>query len=722
MRSALTRLICTALSLSAWPLLASAEENTAPQSDAPQNDAPQNDRTVVQESMTVIGETDNNQIELTGLTETLANVPGGTNLIDLDEMNGSQASLAKVLNYEPGIVVQEFFGGNDQPRINIRGSGIQDNPVNRGIQLLYDGLSLNQPDGSFIIGLLDAEQAKYISVYRGANAMRYGATTLGGAINLHPRNASNSERSLKVEAGSFGLRKAALDLSNQWNNWDYYLNASHYQQDGFRNHSEGERDSLALNIGYQNLEWENRSYINITDNRFDIPFLLTKEEATNNPESVMGEGDTPMDELLNIPIREPFRDSQQYRLANKTSYHGLNASHTLGVYAEKTEDTFRNPLSQSDTTTHNYGLDYSTDYTHISESDLATNYLLFVSANQGAMPREYHAINPVNGSLMQQFADVDLTASNIVAGGQITQDIGLNWKALASIQWAYNDREIEDRKNPGVLDSQLTYSELNPKVGLIWSPELDQRYYANYSASSEAPNFWQLATVSASPHDPLNNYLFINDLKMQTANTIEVGTQQQWSRLSWELSYYYSLVDDELISVVGDFAVNGKTINYDGRTIHQGIEFGLNAAEESVFMAGDQIIGKLVYNYSDFRFDDGAYQGNRIAGIPTHLIQAEFGYRPTHQWYLGANVRWQPEETWVDHMNTESVQQDAFFLLGLKTSYKPSDLLNVFIELNNVTDETYQTSYAIRGQGAPDLPTFIPGAGFNFSTGMKVSW
>jgi len=118
------------------------------------------------------------------LQETLRRVPGGTNLIDLDQQRGSQSTVAKVLDFEPGIIIQTFFGGNDQPRLNIRGSGIQDNPVSRGIQLLQDGLAMNQADGSFIIGLLDPEQAQYVSVYRGSNALRYGGTTLGGAIDL----------------------------------------------------------------------------------------------------------------------------------------------------------------------------------------------------------------------------------------------------------------------------------------------------------------------------------------------------------------------------------------------------------------------------------------------------------------------------------------------------------------------------------------------------------
>src|SRR5690606_18804783 len=117
------------------------------------------------------------------LQRRLDDVPGATNLIDPEEKEGSQATLARVLDFEPGIIIQEFFGGNDQPRLNIRGSGIQDNPVSRGVQILYDGLPINQADGSFIIGLIDPEQTSLVSVYRGANALRYGGTTLGGAID-----------------------------------------------------------------------------------------------------------------------------------------------------------------------------------------------------------------------------------------------------------------------------------------------------------------------------------------------------------------------------------------------------------------------------------------------------------------------------------------------------------------------------------------------------------
>ena len=75
-------------------------------------------------------------------------VPGGTNLIQPQE-ELRLVTLRDALDYQPGLIVQDFFGGIDQPRLNIRGSGIQSNPVNRGVLLLQDGLPLNEADGSF---------------------------------------------------------------------------------------------------------------------------------------------------------------------------------------------------------------------------------------------------------------------------------------------------------------------------------------------------------------------------------------------------------------------------------------------------------------------------------------------------------------------------------------------------------------------------------------------
>ena len=171
---------------------------------------------------------------------------------------------------------------------------------------------------------------------------------------------------------------------------------------------------------------------------------------------------------------------------------------------------------------------------------------------------------------------------------------------------------------------------------------------------------------------------------MQKAQTIELGVKSEFSYIELDLSLYYSKVRNELISVVGDFAVNGKTINYKGNTIHKGIELGINYSFNTIFTNTDKITSKLIYNYSDFTFQTGAYKGKKLAGVPVHLIQAELGYWPNSSFYMGSNLRWQIKDTYIDHMNTKSVQQDAYYLLGLESSYKINKNIRIFLAFTSL--------------------------------------
>lgn len=667
------------------------------------------------------------------LQETLQQVPGGTNLIDLDQMKGSQSTVAKVLDFEPGIIIQEFFGGNDQPRLNIRGSGIQDNPVSRGVQLLQDGLALNQADGSFIIGLLDPEQAQYISVYRGSNALRYGGTTLGGAIDFSQRNALNSPNSINLEAGSWGARKGAFSLGGQAGSWDAYLRGSYQESDGWRTHSGGERSNFALNLGYTGDSWANRTYFNYTDNHFDVPFLLTKQRALDDPRSVIGDYADPdnksIEDFLNVRTRKPMRDTEQFRVANRTTWYGPVGG-SFGVYAEKVEDKFKNPAWQANTDATNFGVDAAVDYVWQGDGWRQTRFDAFISANTGSMPREYWLVHPDDGSLARIFGDVDLDADNVVVGGQITQDVIENWQALAAVQYVYNNREIVDKRAPGLLDSTLDYQAINPKFGLIWKPTDSQRYYANISRSSEAPTFWQLVDLGPGsvPASPASLYLMVKPLKMQEANTFEIGTAHQYGLLAWEATYFYSRVKNELIAEVQNFAIDGTTVNYDHRTIHQGVELSFNTRTPAGLLLGeDYFTLRGVYNYSDFTFDGGRYDGNKIAGVPVHLLNGEVGYQFNDRFGFSLNARWQPQDTHIDHFNG-GLKQDSYLLLGANVTWRPSEQWELYLDLHNLTNETYQTAYVVRGlssesaASALSTPSFVPGPERHAFAGVRFNW
>lgn len=736
--------------------------------------AEENDASAQIPELTVVGQ----EVERDKLERYLSKVPGGTNLVDLDELPTGRTTLNDVLGTEPGVVMQEFFGGNDQPRLNIRGSGIQDNPVNRGIQLLYDGMPVNQADGSFVIGLLDPQQTRMMSVYRGANAMRYGGASLGGAINLTPRTAQNSDSFVRLQGGSYNLVNGSVGLGGKQDSedggWDYYVGAGHSQMDGFRNFNEGERSNASLNVGYKfNDNVQNRSYLNYTDNYFDIPFVLQKQIALDNPESVIGDGvatdfpppgalPTPAvghpafgwnaqggwDGVFNINERKPHRDSEQLRLANKTTFTQGSIHHELGIYGEKLEDGFYGPLLHQVVDSSNLGLNYALENTGswLTRED---EIQLSLAYNSGEMPVEFWVNNPENGTHLFRFADLDQDATNTVFGLEYLGAPRENLQFDVALQWINSERDIKGSAStppaPGAFDKEVVNLEkdfssdaINPKVGVIFKPSTQTRLYANVSRSMEAPTFNQLvsrtvgplirpgAEVSPPAVPPFADAAIASGAKLialeeQTALTYEIGSDGQWQDIHWQASYYHSKVKDELITLVTGFAVNAETLNYPDDTIHQGIELGLDAKVADGLVRGDDALAaKIIYNYSDFSFDGGVFDGNQIAGIPEHLVHAELAYSLGEQFYLAPNIRWQPSDAFVDHSNVQV--QDDYLLFGLKAAYRPTASLSFFADLENITDETYQTSYVIRGISGPDQPTFIPGSGFNVSAGVSYTW
>lgn len=647
----------------------------------------------------------------------LKKIAGGTNLIEIAKLPARQATLQDALGFEPGIIMQSFFGGNDQPRLNVRGSGMQSNPVNRGIQLLYDGLPINQADGSFIIGFLDVKSAEMVSVYRGANAQRYGGTTLGGAINLHSQNGTNASPSVRVEYGTDNRVGLSGQVAGQNNEWDYYVNASHDSYDGYRNHSTSERNNISANFGTDISETiTNRTYFQWSDNQFDIPFVVPKNRAINAPEQVLGDGNTPLDKLLNVYNRDPYRDSSLFRLANKTRFSFDNFQQEFGIVYQDLSDTFTDPLKHNVTKSQDLGFEYAASLTgdYISEYDELS---LSVSGNLSDMNRTYFANSPVNGSKLQKFGDLDFAASNFIFALQWQAQLSENIQLVTAAQGVIANRDISDNKGTG-LNQDNNYNNINPKLGVNYQFSEDIRFFANLSSTNEAPTYWELVSASVSPKNPAMAKVSLNDLEAQSSNTIEFGSSGSIGQTQWNIALYRSDIDDELISIVSDFAVNGKTDNYAAGTIHQGIEFEwLQGLSESLITSGDNLSSKLVYNYSDFYFSGGEYEGNQIAGVPEHLMQFELRYQTAGGFYIAPNIKWQMDDAAIDHANSQF--QDAYLLVGLQMAYQVNKQLRIYLDGQNLTDENYQTSYVIRGYSNPKQPSYLPGFGPSISLGVN---
>src|SRR5262249_54953374 len=218
--------------------------------------------------------------------EAIDRVPGGAELVGKQTIDDSRAAnLQDVLQYVPGVLIRPRFGAADESQLSIRGSGLRNNFHLRGINVLIDGFPYGNADGFSDFESLELLSTKYVEVYKGANALRFGANSLGGAINLVTKTGYDAGLiELRSEAGSFGFLKNYLATGQVYGPFDLYVGFTDTELDGYRGHSEQTRRRLYSTYGYH-LDGGTtlRLDVSYVRNEENLPGSLTREEFERNP-------------------------------------------------------------------------------------------------------------------------------------------------------------------------------------------------------------------------------------------------------------------------------------------------------------------------------------------------------------------------------------------------------------------------------------------------------
>jgi iron complex outermembrane recepter protein len=90
--------------------------------------------------------------------------------------------LPDALKDVPGVFTDTRYG--QEVRLSIRGSSLTRFFHLRGIELLQDGIPVNLADGSGDFDQVDPLYFRSIEVFKGGNALLFGESTRGGAINF----------------------------------------------------------------------------------------------------------------------------------------------------------------------------------------------------------------------------------------------------------------------------------------------------------------------------------------------------------------------------------------------------------------------------------------------------------------------------------------------------------------------------------------------------------
>src|SRR5690606_24991000 len=214
-------------------------------------------------------------------------IPGGASVVDIDSLGARNVSnLADALRYVPG-VWSASHAGNDGIFFSSRGSNLDatDWDMN-GIKLLQDGLPITAADGNNHNRIADPLAAHYMTVARGANALEYGASTLGGAIDFAtPTGIDHEGIDIAANAGSHGFALGRFSAGMRGRDRiDGFVTVEAKASDGYRQHGRQDRAGVYANVGVQLSErLSTRVYAAALEIDQELPGALTRAELDADP-------------------------------------------------------------------------------------------------------------------------------------------------------------------------------------------------------------------------------------------------------------------------------------------------------------------------------------------------------------------------------------------------------------------------------------------------------
>jgi iron complex outermembrane receptor protein len=623
-------------------------------------------------------------------------IPGGVSIVEGEELRmRNVTSVADMLRYTPGVWAASGSTG-DSSFLSIRGSNLDaTNYDGNGVKLLIDGLPVTAADGNNHNRDVDPLSMRRAIVARGANALTYGASTLGGAINfVSPTARDGGPSEVFVNGGSFGQKQGRLTVGGVSGGLDALISAEAKRSDGFREHQRQEREGVYANAGIQlGPSLSTRFYVTGIDNEQQLPGALTRAQFDADPRAAEA-----------AAVAGNYRlNVRTARIANRTVWDiDENSSLVAGVSFE--DQSLYHPIVYAppyfslliDTTQRNLG-------STLRYERRSGDHNVLAGLNYGRTTVEGGNYSYVPNGPQTISTRVDNGAENLELFLVDRWKFAPQWTAVYGAQAVSGSREVRniDAKTGQMRNPKGDYDSINPRVGLIRDLSSSTQLFTNVSRLYEPPTLYEL------DDDVRGNNATLDAMRGVVA---EIGARGSSTfdrhRMHWDVALYYGRLDGEILSV-DDPAAPGTSLSTNvGRTIHAGVE-ALIGASLAVDGVGTHRLEPLVsVTLNDFKFDgDATYNNNRLPAAPRYAVRGELLYRHASGFFFGPTFDLIGER-YADFSNTYTV--DAYALWGLRAGYTAQSW-EVYGELRNGGDKKYVSYFSVRDKAAANAAILTPG-------------
>ncbi|GAA0793283.1 TonB-dependent receptor [Marinobacterium sediminicola] len=664
---------------------------------------------------------------------------------------GQALSMAEHLRLNlSSVTINEAQNNPWQPDIRFRGftaSPLLGLP--QGLSVYVEGIRFNEPFGDTVNwDLLPDDAIASINLFPGSNPV-FGQNTLGGALSLQLKNGFTHEGSeLEVMLGENGLRSTRLSSGGSKGNFAWYLTGNYLEEDGWRQHSPSE-----LRQGLANLSWMHDSgRINLllaaNDNqllgngaaprtlleRFGRDQVFTHPDQTETRMNLLAlNGDTWLDDELQLAGNIYYRrnridtfngDDTEYEACEQAANLGLlceepgadeevveligggNASATL---PSGEEPSATNNTSATDTT----GLGTALQLTFTRDlfgrpNQLSGGVSVDYARTDFKSDTELAELTEDRGTqgsgLLVDESRVRLRSQVEHYGLYVSDTIDLSDRLSATLAGRYNYTSIQMRDGYGTeLDGDHRFSRFNPAAGLRYRINPELNLYANYSEASRAPPPVELSCADPDAPCKLPN-AFLSDppLAQVVAKTWELGLRGQHSATEWRAGVFRSVNHDDILFINGGNLSSEGYFDNVGKTRRQGVELALSTSIDQLRLAAS-------YTWLDATFQtpfianspnnpaanaDGQIpveKGDRLPGLPEHMIKLSADWSATQALSLGADLVWESDRVFRGDEANLNETVDGYTLVNLRGLYRVNPDLEFFLRVDNVFDREYET-------------------------------
>ncbi len=611
-----------------------------------------------------------------------------------ERLTDPSTSLARSLRLVPGVDLTDRQNPALGERVVVRGLGYRSAFGVRGVQVVQDGVPLTLADGQAVLTTVDPAFVRRAEIVRGPASALWGNGS-GGVLFLStlPEADAPPVRA-RVVGGAHGLARAEGEVVGTTGRTRVGLALSHTESDGYRRYSAlrttRARAFASVDLGRQSdLLVTAAGDVSPTQ---EHPGALTLDELA---------ADRRQPQARYLDTRSG-KDSAQGQLAATLRSTSTLGDLTATVYGVGRR--LRNPLPFA-----YIRVDRAAGGTRLAlERDLGPARWT-LGADAAVQRDDRQNLPNVEG---EPVGDPSLDQVETVAQGALWTRLRLDLRALGlpgaavegavradRVRFASDDRLLDD----GDASGSRTLGAVSPQVGVSYrtGPAL---LFASVATAFETPTTTELV------NRPGGGGGFNPALEPQRTVGLEVGARGVLGRVRFDAALYGLAVRDGLAPFEGE---DGRTFYENrGRTDHRGAEL---LAE---WRPTDALGLTASYAWSDFRFADEAFDGNRLPGVPAHRLavqatveRAGFVLQPEAEVASGV---------WADDANT--VRTDAFVVLDLALAHVGWDVggarLRPFARVQNVLGSDYVASVVVNANGGR---FYEPAAGRSVAAGLGVT-